>query len=74
MTKSELETIRPEKDYVIFAQFPYRVAGLNGMFIEIYDEEPINLHVDMVKHENCKYISRKDALKMISNNQNQVNN
>lgn len=65
MTKAQLETLKPEKDYVIFAKYPYRVAGLNGTFIEIYDEEPHNLHVDMVQHQNCKYISRKDALKRI---------
>ena len=37
MTKAELETLKPEKDYVIVAQYPYRVAGLNGTMIEIYD-------------------------------------
>lgn len=66
MTKAELETLKPEKDYVIFAEHPYRVAGLNGTMIEIYDEEPHNLHVDMVQHTSCKYISRKDALKIIN--------
>ena len=70
MKKAELETLKPEKDYVIFAQYPYRVAGLNGTMIEIYDEEPNNLHVDMVQHTNCKYISRKDALKMIEEEKN----
>lgn len=64
MTKAELETLKPEKDYVIFAQYPYRVAGLNGLYIGIYDEEPDNLHVDYVKHESCKYISRKEALEI----------
>ena len=40
MTKAELETLKPEKDYVIFAAYPYRVAGIDGLFVEIYDEEP----------------------------------
>ena len=70
MKKAELETLKPEKDYVIFAGHPYRVAGLHGLFIEIYDEEPHNLHTDRVKHENCRYVSRLTALNMIKAEKN----
>ncbi len=66
MTKAELETLKPEKDYVIFAQYPYRVARLTGQFIGIYDEEPDNLHVDYINHESCKYIHREEALKILA--------
>jgi hypothetical protein len=66
MTVQELEKLRPEIDFVIFAKHPYRVAKVRGSFIEIYDEEPHNLHVDMVKAESCKYISRKDAFKVLA--------
>ena len=54
-----------EKDYVIFAGHPYRVAGRKGTMIEIYDEEPKTLHIDSVCCTNCEYISGKDAIKLI---------
>ena len=70
MTKAELETLKPEKDYVIYAGHPYRVAGLHGLFIEIYDEEPHSLHVDKVRYESCKSILRNTAINMIKAEKN----
>ena len=65
MTKAELETLKPEVDYVIFANYPYRVAGLEGPFILIYDEEPTTLHVDRISSSSCKWIDREKALKFL---------
>lgn len=65
MTKAQLETLKPEIHYVIFAAWPYRVAGIEGPYILIYDEEPDSLHVDRVLASQCKWIDREKALKFL---------
>jgi len=55
MAKAELESIVPEKSFVIYAEQKFKVASLNGTHIGIYDEPPSE-HVDLINHQNCKLI------------------
>lgn len=59
LTKSQLESLVPEKSFVVFAQYEYRVAELNGIWIGIYDEEPTTKHIDYVQASSCNYTPRK---------------
>lgn len=59
LSKANLETLIPEKSFVVFAQYEYRVAEINGHWIGIYDEEPTTKHIDYVQASSCDYTPRK---------------